>query len=309
MNSKSQVRVLVLLSTYNGQEYLAAQLDSILKQKANCELHVLIRDDGSTDETRSIIKQYETQYSDRIFSTFGSNIGYIKSFFTLINLASGYDFYSLCDQDDIWLENKIADALSFLEKEDTDIPLLYASPSFLVDDQMQIYGTTQLLKKELSYYNTLIQNFLPGHEQVFNQSLLSELKKPLDYSRLYAHDSWITNVAILKGKVFFDNRPHVYYRQHRFNKIGYGKSKTDWFLERINRIRNKDNSKFSDQIDYFFEVYGNQMPEKYKNETAKYIWSKSNIFLRFKYIIHSEFYRQNEFQTFLFKLLYVLGGI
>ena len=309
MNTKSQIRVLVLLSTYNGQEYLAAQLDSILKQKADCELHILIRDDGSTDGTRNIIKNYESRYPDRIFSTFGSNIGYIKSFFTLINLVSGYDFYSLCDQDDIWLENKISDALHFLEKEDTEVPLLYASPSFLVDDRMRVYGTTQVLKKELSYYNTLIQNFLPGHEQVFNQSLLKELQKPLDYSRLYAHDSWITNVAILKGKVFFDNHPHVYYRQHQFNKIGYGKSKSDWFLERINRIRKKDNSRFADQIDYFFEVYGNQMPEKLRVETAKYIQSKSKMFSRFKYIIHSKFYRQSKFQTILFKLLYVFGWI
>ena len=100
-------RILVLLSAYNGEKYISAQIESILHQKIEHQVDLLIRDDGSNDDTLNILQEYETKYPDRIKVVEGKNIGYIKSFFWLIQEANGYDYYSLSDQDDVWLDNKL----------------------------------------------------------------------------------------------------------------------------------------------------------------------------------------------------------
>lgn len=302
------VRVLVLLSTYNGEKYLKDQLNSILNQKTNYEINILIRDDGSTDSTKSILEEYEINFAKKIKCVYGENIGYIASFFELIKIADSYDYYALCDQDDVWLENKVEDAVNALLKEDNSIPLLYASRSFLVDDNLKIYGMTQKKNLDLCYLNTIIQNILPGHEQVFNYKLISELKIPLEYTKMYAHDSWIVNVAAIKGKIVFDNTPHVYYRQHDSNKIGYGKGKLGWIQERVRRIKNNENKLFSKQIAYFYDVYKESMNEIEIRETLLFLQNKNSIYSRVKFVLFSKLKRQTKPQTLLFKLLYFIKG-
>lgn len=301
-------KVLVLLSTYNGEKFLNSQLDSILNQKTTHKVDLLIRDDGSTDTTLDILTLYQKKYPDRITLIKGKNIGYNKSFFELINLADNYDFYALSDQDDIWLENKIETALEWLMKEDQLIPLLYGAPSYLVYDDLKPYGTTQMQKRKITFKNTIIQNFLPGHEQVMNQLLLNELKKNIDLSKIYVHDSWITNVAMVKGKVIFNNTPFVFYRQHKDNAIGYGNGYFSWIKERVRRIIKSDNKKYAIQINYFYEMYSHYLDEKDYNELHSFIKNNKNFFSRCKYILTSKLYRQTHFQTFLFKILYLLGG-
>ena len=80
-------RILVLLSAYNGEKYISAQIESILHQKTEHQVDLLIRDDGSNDDTLNILRKYETNYPDRIKVVEGKNIGYIKSFFWLIQEA------------------------------------------------------------------------------------------------------------------------------------------------------------------------------------------------------------------------------
>ncbi len=147
----------------------------------------------------------------------GKNIGYVKSFFTLIKMLSRskvvYDYYSLSDQDDVWKENKLKVAIGFLDLIDDSIPKLYGSASYLVDEKLNFIGVTQQKKKPLILYNTIIQNFMPGHSQVMNRQLLLKLND-VDASQVYVHDSYITNVAVLTGIVVFDNNPYTYYRQH-----------------------------------------------------------------------------------------------
>ena len=301
-------RILVLLSAYNGEKYISAQIESILHQKIEHQVDLLIRDDGSNDDTLNILRKYETNYPDRIKVVEGKNIGYIKSFFWLIQEANGYDYYSLSDQDDVWLDNKLDIAVKYLEQEDNKIPLLYASTSYLVHDDLIPFGTTQKKKREITFYNTIIQNFLPGHEQVMNQVLLDELKKPIDDTKIYVHDSWITNVAMVKGKIIFNNDSFVYYRQHQNNEVGFGEGKIGWFKERVKRIRNNDNKKYAMQINYFFEVYADSLNRQEHEELKNFIESNKKLLSRFSYICHSQLYRQSARQTMLFRILYLFGG-
>lgn len=301
-------RILVLLSAYNGEKYISAQIESILHQKTEHQVDLLIRDDGSNDDTLNILQEYEMKYSDRIKVVEGENIGYNKSFFWLIQEANGYDYYSLSDQDDVWLDNKLDIAVKYLEQEDSKIPLLYASTSYLVHDDLIPFGTTQKKKREITFYNTIIQNFLPGHEQVMNQALLDELKKPIDDTKIYVYDSWITNVAMVKGKIIFNNDSFVYYRQHQNNEVGFGEGKIGWFKERVKRIRNNDNKKYAMQIVYFYNRYREILSIDQNKELYQFIHSQNNFFLRLRYVIFSRLYRQRKVETFLFKILYLLNG-
>ena len=264
-------KVLVLLSSYNGEKYIDAQIKSILNQKTNHTVNLLIRDDGSSDNTIAIINKYIQEYPNRIELIKGENIGYIKSFFELIKVADNYDYYALSDQDDVWLENKIDVGIQYLMKEDNSIPLLYGSTSYLVGDDLKPYGKTQEQLKEITFYNTIIQNFFPGHNQIMNQKLLDELKKEIDYSKIYVHDSWITNVAMLCGKLIFNNDSFTYYRQHQENEIGFGKGTLGWIKERLKRIKKSDNKKYANQINYFFHIYKEKMSSNQYKEINKFI--------------------------------------
>ena len=109
--------VQVLMSTYNGEKYIRRQIDSILNQK-DVAIHLLIRDDGSTDSTCEIIRSYAEKYSDQVEVTMGSNIGYKKSFLTLIQLAGDYDYYAFADQDDYWKPDKEIASIRKMEADD-----------------------------------------------------------------------------------------------------------------------------------------------------------------------------------------------
>ncbi len=112
--------VIILLSTYNGEKYIEEQLQSIFAQThwPNCKLFV--RDDGSKDGTVSVLKKYEKQ--GMLALECGENIGFVRSFFWLINNAPVADYYSFADQDDVWNADKVERAVKMLEDAENDDP-------------------------------------------------------------------------------------------------------------------------------------------------------------------------------------------
>lgn len=122
-------RCLILLSTYNGEKYLPELLESVLAQK-DIYVDILARDDGSTDKTVEILKKY-----DRVKVYGGNNLKPAKSFLDLIWKADiNYDYYALCDQDDVWKEEKIISAVKCIENIDKALmtTLAFAQYSFAV---------------------------------------------------------------------------------------------------------------------------------------------------------------------------------
>ena len=102
-------KVLILVSTYNGEKYLPEQLDSLYAQEG-VDIHILVRDDGSKDNTIGILKNYQGS-KGKMTIIEGENIGAGQSFLALINEATtnypDYDYYAFCDQDDVWYGNKV----------------------------------------------------------------------------------------------------------------------------------------------------------------------------------------------------------
>lgn len=219
---KEKTKVLILLSTYNGAKFLQELLDSLFLQK-NVDMHYLIRDDGSLDETVNILKQFVLN-TPNVELLLEKNEGCINSFNKLIKHACNYyidkvDYFAFCDQDDVWLEQKLQVATSILDKMPVEKPSLYCSNLILVDEQLNFISNMYLKKMIFTKGNALVERFGTGCTMVFNKEALT---KYVYHQSLYPelHDRWIYLICLFFGNIHYDDCPHILYRQHSGNVIG-----------------------------------------------------------------------------------------
>lgn len=227
--------VQVLLSAYYGEKYLPAQLDSILAQKG-VRVSVLIRDDGSGGGTQRVLRRYAKKHAN-VSVYAGKNLGVAKSFFDLLahaDPACGY--YAFADQDDVWMEGKLARAVSFLERIERKYPgrpLLYAGNVVYASGSLQIQETVpSRCSRKPSFGNALTENICMGCTQVFNRRLLELAASRLPAGNIL-HDWWMYLTAAYFGSVLFDQEAYMLYRQHKGNQIGMQRS---WYARWKNRL-------------------------------------------------------------------------
>ncbi|MCD8216269.1 MAG: glycosyltransferase family 2 protein [Clostridiales bacterium] len=207
------MKVLVLLSAYNGEKFIHEQIDSVLNQEG-VRVSLLVRDDGSTDKTKEIL----SSYGDKISFYSGKNIGVRASFFDLILKAGSADFYAFCDQDDFWLPDKLKSACEMMGLSVR--PSLYFSNLYTADENLKIMSQTSL-KPKLTFGTAMAENPATGCTMVFNRALYEIIKKTPNPAEISMHDTWIYRLALMIGAcVFFDKTPHMLYRQHSSNLIG-----------------------------------------------------------------------------------------
>lgn len=275
-------RVQILLSSYKGQSYIEEQINSILAQ-VNVDIRILIRDDGSDDDTLPIIKKYN---DPRISIIEGKNIGATNSFLELIRLSGDAEYYAFCDQDDVWDSDKLISAINMLNKF-AGIPAIYSSNTRLVNKELQF------LKNENKSPNTtlgsaLIKNYATGCTVVFNHDLMKNLKKNTDIVVPY-HDWWVNLVALSVGGVsLYDNTPHISYRQHGNNVVGSQKNFLKKWKDRVSRYRTEQYHR--DLIaKELIRIYHDKLDDKNKEILNIFADEGSNIF---------DFMRNKNIRTF-----------
>lgn len=220
-------KVCVLLSTYKGEKYLKTQLNSLLEQEG-VEIYILIRDDGSTDQSQHIIQTYAEFYPN-IQWIQGKNIGFVQSFWSLLMEAHGFDYYAFCDQDDFWEKKKLISAISILKK---DKPMLYTSNVVSVNNDFEVLQEKGFpFEGVLTYPDALQRPVLPGCTFVWNDALHKELQKYKGPQ--IAHDWTVYIIASAIGKVVYGKTSYIKYRIHENNTIGI-----DSFSQKIkNKIK------------------------------------------------------------------------
>lgn len=202
-------RVEILMSTYNGARYVGRQIDSILNQK-NVDVHITIRDDGSRDETVTVLRRYENEYPRRIKIYTGENIGYKRSFLTLLSLAVDADYYAFSDQDDIWEEDKLASALDIIGNKEN---ILYVSNLTICDSNLNVLGTTSFSQHLSSIYSEYTRHRYAGCTYVFDRRLMqivsvfSQLNLPP--KEMPSHDIMVCRCAYACGIVVVDESSHI----------------------------------------------------------------------------------------------------
>ena len=200
----------VCMATYNGEEYIKEQIDSILPQLGGYD-ELIISDDGSTDNTIEIISYYFEE-DTRIKLYFNKKRkGIVGNFGNALNFANG-DYVFLSDQDDVWLPNKVEVVVNYLQEYDCVV-----SDAFLIDAN----GNTlcdSFFKKNKSrkgFLQNFFRNRYLGCCLAFNRKIL---KHALPFpTNIPMHDIWIGLVAEIFGKSFFIDEPLIYYRRHGFN--------------------------------------------------------------------------------------------
>lgn len=261
-------RVLVIMSTYNGGKYIREQLDSLFGQK-DIDLYLLVRDDGSKDNTLEILEEYNKRYG-KITVVKGNNVGASRSFHKAALYAATqmepFDFYSFSDQDDVWFENKLCTSVKYVDPASSKPQLFYA-PVLLVDSTLH-----PIKPSNSKTANCLGANIASSHSlgctQVFNRALLERIVKINDYiaavdSKAYVplHDGWTALVAYSIGKVEVGTTPLMFYRQHEANVIGGNDRGVKKFLHRIKRYTTGEKMK-STKCQLILTLMQNEIPEE-----------------------------------------------
>lgn len=228
-------KVLVLVSTYNGEKNLCAQLNSILQQQGDFDLEILVRDDGSQDRTTQILSEY--QNNDRLtWYKDGENVGAANSFMRLLYDAPEADYYAFSDQDDVWKENKIDESIKYLS-EINGYGVVYTN-AYLVDSNLNSLNCKVFTDiQKMTVLKSLCSCNAMGCTMVMNNSLVQLIKNMPIPNNIIMHDGFICGVCMsCGGEVIYLEEPTMYYRQHSNNAVGYT---TDRFI--FNRIREKYN--------------------------------------------------------------------
>lgn len=225
-------KVAILMSTYNGEQYIESQIDSLINQTYS-NIEIYIRDDGSKDNTVNIIKKYQKDYKN-INLIQGENLGFINSFFYLIDSCTNADYYAYCDQDDVWMENKIESAVQFLDKSNKNKPVLYFSNSDYYDENMNYIATAEK-NKVYNFRNSLVECVTQGMTMVINEKTRSIISNNKPQHCLY-HDWWTYMICSGFGEIIYDDKSLVKYRRHKKSVTVEGKGKIELFIWRVKKF-------------------------------------------------------------------------
>lgn len=278
--------VTILMAAHNGEKYIAGQIESILSQtEKNWKL--VIHDDCSTDKTPEIAMKYSVNYPDKVnFMQLEKPSGSAKAnFFSMLKYANT-EYMMTCDQDDVWLTDKIEVTLEKMHvmegKFGSDIPLLVHTDLKVVDENLNILSNSLFTLQNLSsrrnqLNHILVQNNVTGCTMMVNRALMAMvyegLKQPISQQPVpllpmqqYAimHDWWFALVAAAFGYIDFVSGPTVLYRQHGNNEVGA--KNTGSIRYNIGRLLNNKQSRSAleetyAQADCFLKVYGKMLTE------------------------------------------------
>lgn len=302
---KSQNRVSILLSTFNGEKYIQQQLDSLLAQQGVAvEIHV--RDDGSTDSTIEILSKYSDMHPN-IHVAYEKNIGFVKSFFDLLYKSGPADYYAFCDQDDIWMPEKLYKAIEKLSTlQELTQPAMYFGRTEYVDEALNHLGySPELNPQKLGFNHAIVQNAATGCTIVINAAARELCVASLPETCLF-HDWWIYLLVSAFGVYIYDPASYIKYRQHEGNVIGAPKSFYNQLRRSISRSLNSD-IKISSQLIEFERLFKNRLPKDKEKVLRKIIKLNERMHTRPILALSTGFCRQTFFGSILLRVTMLLG--
>ena len=224
--------VIVLMSAFNGEKYIKEQIDSILAQEG-VRVTLLIRDDGSADQTPDILREYEKTFANVHYLNPGEkkNLGFSGSYYALMREGLAYDpkalLFAFADQDDVWLPDKLRSALALiknrLERSGKSIrknPLYYYSNKIWTNERLEAVHEDDMVYCRENYFDMFMMPPVYGCTTVFNRELAKRtLAKMPPQDLLY--DVYMYRMACTMDSILAaDKRAHILYRRHGENASG-----------------------------------------------------------------------------------------
>ena len=253
---RMSIVISVAMASYNGEKYIEQQLDSIYKQSLKVD-EIVIVDDQSKDNTLQVVKAYMENHPDCNIRLYENevNLGYKKNFHKAISLCEG-DYTFLCDQDDLWVEEKVESMMKIM-MENPQIMVLASSFKKIDSNNQPIevtlvknHSNNNLYWKsvkendivQITFDEFIIQNFFQGCAMVMNSKIKQEFLE--NFTDELFHDWYINLLASKYGGMYFYNRPLFLYRIHDNNTIGLQESTNYKGLARLKKTSTLENRIF-----------------------------------------------------------------
>jgi len=292
-HSDTKPTISVLMSTYNGERYVAEQIDSILNQR-DVNLRLYIRDDGSIDNTPAIIEEY-AKSNPNITISLESNVGVVSSFFALMKrVQPESDYVAFADQDDYWFENKLCEAIRRLSAVPIVQPGMYYSRIQFTDDKLTPFGNS-IIPTVRGFQNALVQNQATGCTIVLNKRAHELIRSNLPTWALM-HDWWCYLVVSAFGQVLYDEHARILYRKHGNNVTPATPHFSIELIARIQRYLGKGKivEKVTDQVVEFKRIFNDAISPEKRSIMDDFLTARERGFLyRLRYVLFDQGVRRN----------------
>lgn len=290
------MKIAVILASYNGENYIREQVESILNQ-SSVSIDLIISDDGSSDSTLKILNEFSDSRV-KILRFNGRHGSAAKNFLsTIIRIDySQYDFVAFSDQDDLWYQNKLIHGIECIKENLADA---YSSNvmAFWPSGNIKLLNKAQPQKK----YDYLFESAGPGCTYIMSRKIIDDIKLFLKereniLDKIWLHDWFIYAYARAFGfKWHIDERPTMYYRQHDNNQVGanYGLNAI------IGRLKILNSGKYLNQVRFIKEVLS--------VSNINYINEKLGLLNRVKFLRDVWSFRRRNRDVMVLALLVIVG--
>lgn len=270
----------ILLATYNGEQFIAEQIESVLKQ-TNASWRLLVSDDGSTDNTLAIVHRY-AETDDRIRVVSGNNgHGGPNGNFMFLLRQSHADYAMFCDQDDVWYPQKVEltlDCMASLESRHPNRPALVFTDHEVVDENLEtihesFWQCSFIDPNRTEFSKLLVSPVASGCTMMVNDKLRELVLRTPPTQEMILYDWWISLVASGFGVMDYVNAPTSKYRQHGTNAAG-AVQKTNIQTLATWRTAAAGMKSHIMQAESFYQVYGDQLNPSTREQLTSFIGLK-----------------------------------
>ena len=305
LSPKQKPYVAILMATSNGEQFIQEQIESILNQK-NVNVHFYISDDGSTDKTLNIVNDYFKQYPDQFKKLYQVRFKHpARNFLSMFNkIPDSYDYYAYADQDDVWLEDKLENAIDKIKQGHA----LYCGRTENVNKKLETIGYSPLFSFPPIFKNAIVQSIAGSNTMVFNHDIFKLLTQSFDFP-VPMHDWWTYILTTFAGySVYYDPIPKVLYRQHDHNfngsNIGVRNTLNRVFFGLVGRYQHWNNLNEQNLINFIDIGTRENLKTFYQFQFLR----KKSYFMNFNlgYINRIGVYRQTVFGNWMLKLSLLL---
>ena len=279
-------RFAILMSTYNGEKFLAEQIDSILAQEA-VTVHLFIRDDGSVDNTVNVARKYYDIWPGLGSLDRGENLRPAASFLKLLEDAPDtFDYYAFCDQDDVWFPEKLKFAAEMLSGFPENRPGLYCARAVCTDRDLKPLGHTTH-RGSGRFEESMFANVVAGHSLVMNKAAAMLVRSRRPGPAMIMHDWWCALVVSAFGAIVCDQRQTLYYRQHQGNVQGTVPGRIPMLLVQLRAFLRDPRSFYPihAQVTELLRLYGDRIGPSEKKAAEALVRSRRSLGSRLAYAL------------------------
>ncbi len=281
------------MCTYNGERFIEDQLDSIEKQ-THQNWQIIASDDSSEDQTLFILKKYQIKWGEkRLIIKNGPKKGFCQNFLSLCcdpNIRA--DYYCFCDQDDVWMRDKLKIGINLLSGSQENIAKFYCGRTEYVDENLNRIGFSPLFTRKPSFQNALVQSIAGGNTIIFNQSTKFLLER-VGARDVVSHDWWLYQIVTgCGGQIIYDENPQILYRQHDKALIG-GNISLVSRIKRLNMAYKNKFKKWNEKNTKALQAISSELTPTNRKILSRFIELRdAKLYRRIQLLMECKLYRQ-----------------